>query len=883
MEKRKNRRTAMIAGLILLVVLLAVASAILFHPEEETKSTPLTACWTSDSAAAQSLRDFVAQVTDPENEAGFIPEKDRIAVFDMDGTLACETYYTYYDTMMFIEYCLVDHPERVSDELKQVAASIKPGYTADENLARNFAKAYAGMTMEEFYEYAVEFGQKYTESFQNMRYIDNAYLPMVELVRYLYENGFTIYVISGTERTTTRAIIANSPYGEYVTPNHVIGTDFEVKQAGYEDVSSNMNFKYENGDELVITGGFIQKNLNGNKSIYVEREIGRRPVLAFGNSGSDTSMMNYTIDSRNPYPAQAYMIVADDDIREWGTQDWEAKSADYTAKGFIPISMKNDFAQIYADGIAKAPEQYREREAEMSAALDYSVTDSWAYFEMGEDQDVDVFLICPTVDTRSETNAFDLNDKLKGNFIYALDLEKGIFEETGRLFSPYYRQMSINAYTLPEAEREKARQVAYKDVSDAFRWYLDHENEGRGIILAGFSQGGEMCLELLKEFYGGESEEASALRDRLIAVYSIGWSVTEEMTEAYPQIIPAYGETDVGTVVSFDCEDGKVTETIIIPAGMKALSINPLNWKTDGTVADKSLNLGAVMQTDAEPIPALCGAYIGDRGELIVTDINAADYPPGLDVFPEGAYHLYDYMFFFTNLKENVAARTAAWLAQQEADVILSDDSSGFVLLSEAVPDVILEIRYYSTYNFVGDRIDGYEEPLAMLTLEAAAALKEVSDELMGMGYRLKIFDAYRPQMAVTHFMNWALDADDTRMKDYFYPELDKVVLFPQGYIAEHSGHSRGSTVDLTLFDMNTEQEVDMGGTFDYFGELSHPDYTEITEEQYAMRMLLREVMMKHGFRPLEEEWWHFTLEDEPYPDTYFTFPINSESLDDAA
>ena len=137
-----------------------------------------------------------------------------------------------------------------------------------------------------------------------MRYIDNAYLPMVELVRYLYENDFTIYVISGTERMTTRAIIANSPYGEYVTPNHVIGTDFEVKQPGYESVPSNMDFKYENGDDLVITGGFIQKNLNANKSIYVEREIVQRPVLAFGNSGSDTSMMNYTIDSRNPYPAQ---------------------------------------------------------------------------------------------------------------------------------------------------------------------------------------------------------------------------------------------------------------------------------------------------------------------------------------------------------------------------------------------------------------------------------------------------------------------------------------------------------------------------------------------------------------------------------------------------
>ena len=215
-----------------------------------------------------------------------------------------------------------------------------------------------------------------------------------------------------------------------------------------------------------------------------------------------------------------------------------------------------------------------------------------------------------------------------------------------------------------------------------------------------------------------------------------------------------------------------------------------------------------------------------------------------------------------------------------EDGVKLSDDSSDFVLLSEAVPDAILEIRYYSTYNFVGERIDGYEEPLAFLTKESAEALKEVSDELVEKGYRLKIFDAYRPQMAVTHFMNWALDADDVKMKEYFYPELEKDVLFPQGYIAEHSGHSRGSTVDLTLFDMKTEKEVDMGGTFDYFGELSHPDYTDITEEQYANRMILREAMLNHGFKPLVEEWWHFTLEDEPYPDTYFTFPINSDSIE---
>ena len=362
MSERTRSRAALITAL--LVIAVTVAGVIIGSRSKapSPQTVPLTEYWTADSAAAQDLRDFVAMVTDENDTENFIPVKDRIAVFDMDGTLTCETYYTYYDTMMFIEFCLNDHPERVPDELKKVASDIRPGYVADENLARNFARAYAGMTVQEFYSYAMLFGQKKTSSFNNMRYIDNAYLPMVELVKYLYENDFTIYVISGTERTTTRAIVANSPYAEYVTPNHVIGTDFEVKQKGYEAVPSNMDFKYQDGDDLVITGGFIQKNLNANKSIYVEREIGQRPVLAFGNSGSDTSMMNYATDSRNPYPSRAYMIVADDDVREWGTQDWDAKSQDYISKGYIPISMKNDFAQIYAEGITKAPEQYVERD-----------------------------------------------------------------------------------------------------------------------------------------------------------------------------------------------------------------------------------------------------------------------------------------------------------------------------------------------------------------------------------------------------------------------------------------------------------------------------------------------------------------------------------------
>ena len=197
-----------------------------------------------------------------------------------------------------------------------------------------------------------------------------------------------------------------------------------------------------------------------------------------------------------------------------------------------------------------------------------------------------------------------------------------------------------------------------------------------------------------------------------------------------------------------------------------------------------------------------------------------------------------------------------------------------FVSLTEAVPDAILEIRYFSTYNFVGERIDGYLAPTALMTREAADSLKAVSDDVMRLGYRLKIYDAYRPQCAVDHFVRWAADVADTTMRRYFYPDVDKSLLFEKGYIYEKSGHTRGSTVDLTLFDMTTEKEVDMGGTFDWFGLESHPDYRDITEEQFANRMILRQAMLRHGFNPLDEEWWHFTLKNEPFPDTYFTFPV---------
>ena len=227
------------------------------------------------------------------------------------------------------------------------------------------------------------------------------------------------------------------------------------------------------------------------------------------------------------------------------------------------------------------------------------------------------------------------------------------------------------------------------------------------------------------------------------------------------------------------------------------------------------------------------------------------------------------------------------------AQTTSTDDSSDFVNLTEAVPDAILEIRYYATYNFVGTRIDGYEQPTALLTREAAKALKAVSDDVVAQGYRLKIYDAYRPQKAVDHFVRWAANVPDTTMKPYFYPDLDKSVLFELDYIIEKSGHTRGSTVDLTLFDMAAEKELDMGGTFDWFGPESHPDfcgnpdtgvytgdnsksptYRSITPEQFHNRMILRKAMLAHGFKPLSTEWWHFTLKDEPFPNTYFTFSV---------
>ena len=211
----------------------------------------------------------------------------------------------------------------------------------------------------------------------------------------------------------------------------------------------------------------------------------------------------------------------------------------------------------------------------------------------------------------------------------------------------------------------------------------------------------------------------------------------------------------------------------------------------------------------------------------------------------------------------------------QEAKIAPEYDNSDFVRVTDVIPDAILEIRYYSTYNFVGERIDGYELPIALMTREAADSLKAVNDELKAHGYRIKIWDAYRPQRAVNHFIRWAENISDTAMKAVFYPVVDKSVLFERGYIYARSSHSRGSTVDLTLLDAATGRELDMGSPFDWFGEESHPDYPCPLYRQSDNRKILHNAMVRHGFEGIDSEWWHFTLRNEPYPDTYFDFPIN--------
>ncbi len=207
------------------------------------------------------------------------------------------------------------------------------------------------------------------------------------------------------------------------------------------------------------------------------------------------------------------------------------------------------------------------------------------------------------------------------------------------------------------------------------------------------------------------------------------------------------------------------------------------------------------------------------------------------------------------------------------SNLVANNLPKGFVYINEIIKDVDLDIRYSSNDNFIGKNINGYNSPVAIGTTELASALQEVQNDLKHFGYGIKIFDAYRPQKAVNHFLRWSTN-DDILMKDLFYPNIDKKNLFKEGYIASRSGHSRGSTVDLTIIDINNKKELDMGTVYDFFGIESSYGFTGLTPEQRSNRLLLNSIMNKFGFKALETEWWHFTLENEPFPDTYFNFNV---------
>ncbi len=299
---------------------------------------------------------------------------------------------------------------------------------------------------------------------------------------------------------------------------------------------------------------------------------------------------------------------------------------------------------------------------------DYSLSENWAYCEMEENTYADVFFLCPTIYT-GDDNSYNMpltDKKAKASFLGAIHMEKGIYDGNTRFFAPYYQQAGLHVYTLSEEKQEIYLQRAYEDVKASFSYYLEHWNQGRPLILAGFSQGADMCIRLLKDFAADQE-----IAKRLIACYAIGWRITQDELDTYPFLAVASGENDTGVIISFNSEAEWITDSLIVPQDVKTLSINPLNWKTDSTPADSSLNIGACF-TDYEgnivtEIPNLTGAYIDpERGTLKVPDINSKTYPAALDIFQNGVYHIYDYQFFYRNLQKNVQTRLQAYQNQCE-------------------------------------------------------------------------------------------------------------------------------------------------------------------------------------------------------------------------
>ena len=308
--------------------------------------------WSKDAKALAALKDYMKEVTD-KNNRNYIPKEDRIAVFDMDGTILCETAPIYFDHSLFLHRVYDDSSFKANDEQMKVAknmdASIKKigvPYPSSNN-AKVACSAFTGMTMDEFNRYVKDFMEHPTTGLTNLKWGEAFYLPMVEIISFLAHNDFKVYIVSGTEREIARNIVLGA-FPDIKT-NQIIGTDIEYF-AGNQGNAPSLKYVYQEND-TIIRGPFVIKDLQMNKTAAIVREIGKQPVLAFGNAMSDASMLNYSIFN-NKYKALAFGVICDDETRELGNPKRAKEMLDGCVKyNWLPISMKNDFKTIYGDNV----------------------------------------------------------------------------------------------------------------------------------------------------------------------------------------------------------------------------------------------------------------------------------------------------------------------------------------------------------------------------------------------------------------------------------------------------------------------------------------------------------------------------------------------------
>lgn len=311
--------------------------------------------WNKDAASYQALTSYVRDVTNKKS-ANFIPPEDRVAVFDMDGTFVCETAPYYFEWMLYLERALYDKDYTPSQEMRDYAQAIEAGIRkkgqfpkgVDVGEAKAQEAVFAGMTPGEYEAYVQRFMEKPVEGLTNLKWGEAFYLPMVEVIKYLQANDFSVYVVSGSDRPTVRILVSELLQ---ISPGNVIGSDPKIIAAGQGD-KDGQDYVYGKNDYLV-RGELIEKNLKMNKVSSIAKEIGKQPVLAFGNSGGDTSMLNYAVYG-NKYKSAAFFVLCDDTVRELGNLEKAEKCRQLAAEnGWTPISMKDDFATIYGDGVTR--------------------------------------------------------------------------------------------------------------------------------------------------------------------------------------------------------------------------------------------------------------------------------------------------------------------------------------------------------------------------------------------------------------------------------------------------------------------------------------------------------------------------------------------------